>query len=294
MSNVFDDFNSFDDETNEDETIDEFDSDMDVDQDQGVEPEDDTTFEAPGETEYTNLTEDLADIESSQLQSFHGDPSDIIWGDTQSMNGFCAPNAIAGIIETFKGHDIPEADIVGRAAAAGLITPVSENEWSGMTLESTVKLMDMYGIDSHIEVGNIDTLIKHLDVGHKIMLPIDSSEIWYGTDIKDTPDHAIWLVGIDNTDPQNPIAIINDSGDPNGTGREIPLSQLEDAWADSGYKVVVTDEAPDGSQYDFLAFNKDDLENVTKLKGYWFTGPDGESYYKDGLGFVYDKYSNRV
>lgn len=197
------------------------------------------------------------DLITIDVQDDIDDPvvvDDIEHGKTQSMNGFCAPNAVAGIVETFVGHDVPEADVVGRAAAAGLLVPDDQDGWSGMDLNGVVELMGIYGIGSHVETGNVDTLKEHLEEGHKIILGIDSSEIWYGEDQSDTPDHAIWLVGIDDSDPDNPIAIINDSGDPeNGVGRELPLSQLESAWEDSGYSMVVTDQAPDGSQFDILA-----------------------------------------
>ncbi len=242
----------------------------------------------------------------------------------QPMNGFCVPYSLNGIIEEFQGHEVPETDVIGRAAAAGLIEPVDGINWSGMDMNGAVELLQLYGIDSHVEAGNIDMLRENLAEGHKIMLAVNSSEIWgTGETGNSVADHAVWLIGFNDSDPAHPTAIVNDPGYPDGMGREIPIDIMEDAWSDSGHMMVVTEHAPDGSNFEVLPLNsmKFEVENGIShsvaaqshhedfgsgisdgkeeaagvmLKGYWFSGPDGNQYYKDGQGFVYDVYNNRV
>lgn len=214
----------------------------------------------------------------------HGLPSDTEHWDYQSMNGFCAPNAVACIAESFLGYDIPEADVVGRAACAGLIHPEDFQKWSGMNLDGCVKLLEEYGIPSHVEHGSIESLEQYLDAGHKILLPVNAHEIWYGTNTTYRPDHAIALVGIDRTNPAHPEAIINDSGVLDGASKRIPLSVLEDAWDDSGHTMVVTDISPEGFSYNILGINHDRLlgeigtsPTTDSLKGYY--NADGTYHY---------------
>jgi hypothetical protein len=46
-------------------------------------------------------------------------------------------------------------------------------------------------------------------------------------------NHAVEVIGIDSSDPDNIMVILNDPGSPDGCGSMIPLEEFEDAWADS-------------------------------------------------------------
>ncbi len=188
------------------------------------------------------------------INNFSGNLEDVNFHNgTQSMNGFCAVDSVAGIVSCFKNEHVSEADAVGRAAAEGLLKINESGEWSGMTLKETEKLLDLYDIDSDIiENCTVNDLREHLSQNRKIILPVDSDELWGKLDFENAPDHAIWLVGIDDSNLNEPVAIINDTGDPNGQGRVIPLSLLEDAWDDSGNRMLVTNETPDGIKFDVL------------------------------------------
>ncbi len=83
-----------------------------------------------------------------------------------------------------------------------------------------------------------------------MIVGVDSSEIWNpGFDPNDAlsdymgvpgegADHAVRVVGIDHSDPSNPMVVLSDSGTPDGQGSMIPLAEFEDAWADSGQFMV--------------------------------------------------------
>lgn len=183
---------------------------------------------------------------SLDIQQYHAQPAD----------GLCVPYSLIGIAEQFVGYEIPESEFVAVAEANGLIQYNGDGTWSGMTLEDARSLLDLYGIPSHVQEGDIMTLIQNLEAGNKIVLAVDSDEIWYPGDsiglTENQADHAIQLIGIDTSDPNNPQAIVNDPGNPDGQAWTVPLGLLEEAWADSHYQMLVTDAAATGVAYDFI------------------------------------------
>ncbi len=72
---------------------------------------------------------------------------------------------------------------------------------------------------------------------------MDSSEIWEGQDDDFfgpgiDADHAVQVIGLDYSDPGNPLVILNDPGTANGGGAMIPLEIFMGAWEDSGCFMV--------------------------------------------------------
>ena len=97
----------------------------------------------------------------------------------------------------------------------------------------------------------MEELMAELAQGHKVIVGVDSGEAWR-TDFPledffgQSADHAIWVTGVDMTDPGHPKVIVNDSGDPSGAGKAYDLALFKDAWQDSGFFYVATnDAAPD-------------------------------------------------
>ena len=72
---------------------------------------------------------------------------------------------------------------------------------------------------------------------------IDADEIWIGDNDSifapgEAANHAVEVIGVDYTDPDNPVVILNDSGHPDGCGSMIPLEDFVDAWEDGGCQMV--------------------------------------------------------
>ena len=77
---------------------------------------------------------------------------------------------------------------------------------------------------------------------------IDADEMWEGgSDDFYGPgmgaNHAIQVIGVDHTDPENPMVIINDSGVANGQCVSVPADLFMDAWEDSDNFMVTAFEA---------------------------------------------------
>ena len=72
---------------------------------------------------------------------------------------------------------------------------------------------------------------------------MDSHEIWYGEDNNifapdSSSNHAVEVIGVDHSDPEHPMVILNDSGSPDGKGEMIPLDVFEGAWEDGDCQMI--------------------------------------------------------
>jgi hypothetical protein len=92
-------------------------------------------------------------------------------------------------------------------------------------------------------------------------------------------DHAVQVVGLDYTDPDNPMVIINDPGSSDGQGKAIPLEAFLAAWEDSG-NFLVTADRPDGTtapkeggMYEFEEIPAERAELHQVRFGYSYTVP---------------------
>lgn len=141
--------------------------------------------------------------------------------------------------------------------------PVTENQcvqysieqgWytgDGTSMEDVGKLLVDAGIPcTQCCDATVYDLVSELAKGHKIIVGVDSGELWDNGLIEwledffigDAPDHALIVAGIDWTDPANPQVIVTDpgTGDP---AKSYPLEQFMDAWKDSNCMMVSTDVA---------------------------------------------------
>lgn len=96
--------------------------------------------------------------------------------------------------------------------------------------------------------ANVFNLVSELSQGHKVIVGVDSGELWgnkfmswlndffYG----DTPDHALIVSGIDTSDPNNIKVVITDPGT-GDLNKSYPLDQFMDAWSDASCYMVSTD-----------------------------------------------------
>lgn len=121
-----------------------------------------------------------------------------------------------------------------------------ENGWydNGTPPNCMGKLLEHYGLQTETSNGTIEDIRDCLANDGKVIVGVDSSEIWQGPDHEDMfspgmqADHAVEVIGIDYSDPDHPMVILNDSGTPNGAGEMVPLDQFMDAWQDSGCLMV--------------------------------------------------------
>ena len=91
--------------------------------------------------------------------------------------------------------------------------------------------------------NSIDDIENCLNNGGKVIVSIDANEIWYGHDNNifspaSSANHAVEVIGVDRSDPEHPMVILNDSGNPNGRGEMIPLDIFEATWGDGDSQMI--------------------------------------------------------
>lgn len=186
----------------------------------------------------------VVDTSSGLPPGYYGDDPDEAaehW-HVQEQTHSCAVAAQEFILDDITGIDHPEGELTALAEAQGWYTP-----GQGTPFEDIGKVLEAYGIPTEQQFGaTADDLAAALANGEHVIVGVDSNEIMApGYDPADPmdgypgipgqgADHAIQVIGIDNSDPANPMVIVNDSGVPDGQAGALPLGVFLEAWDDSG------------------------------------------------------------
>ena len=169
----------------------------------------------------------------------HFEVPDNFW-EQQDLNN-CAVVAQKMLLDA-AGIPNSEGALTLRAVLDGSLPSLH----SGMHPSRVGEILERHGISMHtrphLTLSEIEELLR---AGHGVIVGVDADELWFGDD--DTVDlglgdnHVVVLLDIDRTDPDNPVAVMNDSGIPDGAERRVPLQTFLDAFADSGNLAFVTD-----------------------------------------------------
>ncbi len=172
-----------------------------------------------------------------------GDPaSDMEHWEYQGNTGRCAIYAQKFAIEALTGRDIPIEELVAVAEEHGWF---NEAAGGGTTSLNMSKLLEYYGVENEMSFDNdISELENALNNNHKVIVSVDSDQIWYGAENnifspETASDHAVEVIGIDHSDPENPMVVLNDSGSPDGCGELVPLDVFENAWNAGDSQMIV-------------------------------------------------------
>jgi hypothetical protein len=122
-------------------------------------------------------------------------------------------------------------------------------------MEDVGNLLEAHGVQVEREDGaTLGQLCEQLAEGHKVIAGVNAEEIWSAVDDKadSTPfsdypgapwpwaDHAVEVIGIDESHPSDPLVVLNDPGTPDGRGLEVPADVFAEAWAASDHFLVHT------------------------------------------------------
>ena len=168
-----------------------------------------------------------------------GDPaSSMKYWEPQGESGPCALYSQMFIIEEFTGQEIDINDFTAMAESNGWYGP------GGTTPLNLSKMLDAYGIENEMSFhNNINDIEDCLNEGGRVIVAIDADEIWNGEggDLfspNAMANHAVEVIGIDYSNPEQPMVILNDSGSPYGRGEMFPLEDFMDAWKDSECQMI--------------------------------------------------------
>ena len=175
--------------------------------------------------------------------------------DMQEFADNCEPTAESFIIRQFGYDNISTNDFAYISNANGWYQP-----GGGTSPDDIGNMMDMFGIENHTySNASIENLASELMEGHGVIVGVRADQLWeqgplqelwnwladiFGFDnpIDQPADHAVCVTGIDMSDPDNPMVILNDPGHPNGQGASYPLDRFMDAWENSNFVMNATND----------------------------------------------------
>lgn len=175
----------------------------------------------------------------------------------QAFNDTCAIRSQQIIMRDY-GVDVSESDLRDIAMDNGWYTPNG-----GTSMTDVGNLLHIAGIDCHQSVNNtVYDLVSELSQGHRVIVGIDSGELWkksfFGKFLEKAEDylgiqgadHALIVAGVDvnPNDPKDIRIILTDPGSGN-LRVEYKIEDFLDAWKDSKCFMVSTEE-PAPYQFD--------------------------------------------
>lgn len=130
-----------------------------------------------------------------------------------------------------------------------LIQESFENGWSsedGTHPKDVGKLLESNGVSCTQVIGaNEFRLYAELAQGKSVLVGVDADELWYGigNSAAEAANHALTVIGMDFSDPDNIQVIVTDSGTGHAA-KAYPIEEFMDAWQDSNCTMVVPNEPP--------------------------------------------------
>ena len=217
-----------------------------------------------------------------------------------NIPGYGIPNILQSYSDTcaIRSQELILRDFGLQVTQNQLAWEAQHNGWyvpgMGTPDDALGKLIEAHGIPvQRYEQANIFNLVSELAQGHRVILSVDSGELWSTNDIlrpvyelnqevweDNRPDHAVIVSGVDVSDAQNPVVIVTDPGTGEISAR-YALSDFLEAWEDSGFSMVATTVAPSQFQMDHVGY----IGNLDYGQfSQWY--PSVEHMSPDASGFV--------
>lgn len=178
---------------------------------------------------------------STPEENVAGSPAaDMEAWECQGYTNRCALYSQKFAIEQITGEKIDIEEFAEIAKENGWFT-----EEGGTNTLNMNKMLEYYNISHEVNYdANMEDLEAALRNGDKIIVSVDSGQIWHGesNDIfspSTCSDHALQVIGIDYSNPDEPMVVLNDSGTPNGCGEMVPYETFENAWAAGDHQMIV-------------------------------------------------------
>lgn len=267
-----------------------FDSDHSGSLSANIEPNNETQMPTFGA-----VTPNGSTIEIEQADTIHGLPAQNIEFDPsvyQFYDDTCAIQSQHLILQQY-GIDVSQEELIEIAKENGWYA-----EGYGTPMEMVGKLLEYYDVDVHGSQGNnIFNISNELAQGHQIIVGVDAYELVYPEETKDwdaiygeQANHALVVVGVDTSDPNNVQVIVTDPGTGNRQ-MAYPADQFIDAWKDSDCFMVTTDSVPSNPMYNYAPidnFAGIPIESLDRLSDMDIDTASAETY----DSFIEDLLSN--
>lgn len=151
----------------------------------------------------------------------------------QAGDNSCAVCCQEFIAEQLLDREFSEQGMSQYAAERGWYDPET-----GTTVNDVGKLLEALGLEVERQSGlTLPDLFNELESGHKLICGVNNM-ILQNPGFAELPglnaNHAVQVIGIDYSNPEDVRVILNDSGVPNGMGRNVSADTFVKAWNTSG------------------------------------------------------------
>ncbi|SPM39919.1 Papain-like cysteine protease AvrRpt2 [Mycobacterium numidiamassiliense] len=169
----------------------------------------------------------------------HGDPAAAAsYWRYQQQDFDCAEMAVADVVGEISGHSPSEDEVTGAAANIPSAAHPGPIYSGGRTSnKDLVPLLAHYGIPADVVHPGIDTLIRRLDQGRKMIVGVNDKILWNAPGNRSRENHFVVVIGIDT---RANVVHVNDSGVEAGRDEQVRIATFEDAWSKSDNFTVVT------------------------------------------------------
>jgi len=183
--------------------------------------------------EILGYTEELVEITDEDSGKIIGDLEDAEHWHPQSENYSCAVVCQEFVAEQLLDQDFSETQMIEYAEKQGWYESTE-----GTCPSDVGNLLEMLGLEVERSYNmTINDLIQALAEDEKIICGVNNAilaEPLFAELPGISANHAVQVIGIDYTDPNNPQVILNDPGIPNGQGIRHNLDIFMKAWETSG------------------------------------------------------------
>lgn len=165
--------------------------------------------------------------------------------EMQTRADTCAICSQKYILSSF-GIDLPESNLIKDAALNGEYALFDNKGTRGKNIGN---LLERNGIGVHRCEGSMENLIAELEQGHKVIVGIDSNELFYANNdvtraveqykdvFAENPDHAVVVVNAN----ANYVDILDPA---DGQFKRVDAETFLDTWHDSRCFMIATDQSP--------------------------------------------------
>lgn len=155
----------------------------------------------------------------------------------QTEDYSCAIACQQFIINEFKDVGISEQELIDFAREQGWYQEF------GTTGVDIGNFLTMYDIDTTVKAtGEFQDLLDATDNGDRVIVTVQNMALvteWCDGYPYGSANHAVEVLGIDRSDPENLKVIVNDPGVEDGRAKAISYENFMDAWSTGGGFMVV-------------------------------------------------------
>lgn len=151
----------------------------------------------------------------------------------QTEQNSCAVCCQEFVAEQLLDREFSEQEMIQYATEHGWYDPET-----GTTINDVGKLLEALGLEVERESGlTISNLVTELESGHKLICGVNNMILEnpaFADLLGINANHAVQVIGIDYSNPEDVRVILNDSGVANGMGRSVSADTFVKAWNTSG------------------------------------------------------------